>query len=480
MRMPIKKLRFNLPDNPFGANVGKISGLVSELKKLTREAGAHNDKFKLAWGKLYKAIQNKSSIDKVLIDKVDIRVLGFALTTELRNKIQISEDILNRIDSIAEKPSSLFTQDLFQYYLNDFNNIDDIKPVSQWLIKARKTRKMDQLFDEKLLSSTGAKWVADRAITKEKDFDQIVHELELDQFQSGQFMETAQRIYYVEQLKNIPVNQFHDLLIEVQKPEVFQSKFDESELLGHQVLKILIEKAPAHDIHDSWLNTVMAIAGDPRVSVGNPRYIKWWSHISKNLVSKVEGWLSGLDLKLFLEALEDFSYSSYDSDMKRMFPSRKKFLEGLYDKKLIRYTKLYMCRHMTDFLNRKYKKEHLPDFSIVEDGEKSIIYVDLENAHLVEGSHQCQLWIYRTLHESAPVLQRGIQRKSYRSLTKGLHEAMGIHGQGAYDYFTHSPQNFSWQRRAVQSLKDLRVPVNMKDVLTADDYRIYVREFGAD
>ena len=134
---------------------------------------------------------------------------------------------------------------------------------------------------------------------------------------------------------------------------------------------------------------------------------------------------------------------------------------------------------MAHFLNSKYKKEHLPDFSIVEDGEKSIIYVDLDNAHLVEGSHQCQLWIYRTLHDSAPVLQYEKQRKSYRSLTKGLHESMERYGQGAYDYFTHSPSNFSWQRRAVKSLKDLRVPVTMKDVLTPDDYRAYARRFGA-
>jgi hypothetical protein len=478
MKMFLKSLRFNLPDNPFGSNAEKLSHLTNDLKVISKRAGTDNDKFKYAWSKLFKAIQNKTSLEQVLNEKVDVRVLGFALTTKHKNELQITENVLSRISNLVDKPNSLFIQDLFQYYLNDFDKIEDIQFVSQWLIEARKLRKMDQWYDNKLLSPNGPKWLAELAITKQTDFDQIIHNLELDQFQSGQFMESAQKIYYVEQLKNIPVNQPHDLLIEVQKPDVFKAKFDESELLGHQVLNILISKAPAHDINDSWLNTIMAIAGDPRISVSNPRYIKWWSHVSKDLISKVKGWLSGLDLKLFLEALEDFSYSSYDPDMKRMFPSRKQFLEGLYDKKLIKNTKLYMCRHMADFLNSKYKKEHLPDFSIVEDGEKSIIYVDLENAHLVEGSHQCQLWIYRTLHDSAPVLQYEKQRKSYRSLTKGLHESMEKYGQGAYDYFTHSPSNFSWQRRAVKSLKDLRVPVTMKDVLTPDDYRVFVRRFG--
>jgi len=476
--MPLRSLNFNLPDKPFGSNAEKLSGLSDQLKKLTRGAGIDNNKFKLAWKKLFEAIENKNSIETTLIDRVDIRALGLALTTKYKDKIQITENVLNRIDLITNKPNSLFIQDLFQYYLNCFNKIDDINFISQWLIKARETRKMTQWYDENLLSPNGAKWVADLAIAKQKDFNQIIHELELDHFQSGQFMESAQKIYYVEQLRTIPFNQPHELLQEVQKTDVFESKFNESELLGHQILKILIEKAPTHDIHQSWLDTIMTIAGDPRIPVSHPRYRKWWIHIDKNSTSKVKGWLSGLDIKRFLEALEDFSYSSNDSDMKRMFPARKKFLEGLYDRKLIKNTKLYLSDRMASFLNRKYKKEHLPDFSIINDSEKSIIYVDLETAHLVEGSHQCQLWIYRTLHDSAPVLQYNKQRKSYRSLTMGLHESMENYGQGAFAYFTHSPAHFSWQRRAVQSLKALSVPITMKDILTADDYRAFVKRFG--
>jgi len=478
MRMHLKNLRFNLPEKPFGSSADKLSDLVKDLMDITHRAGTDSDKFKRAWGKLYNTIKDKRNIEHALNDKIDVRVLGFALSTPHKDEIKVTNNVLSRIDEISDKPSSLFIENYYQYYLNNFTKIENLQYASQWLIKARKGRNLNQWYDENLLSLNGAKWVANLAISKQKDFDQMIHELELDQYHSGQFMEFAQRIYYVEQLKAIPVNRPHELLIEVQKPEVFQAKFDEFELLGHQVLKILIDKAPLHDIDGSWLNTIMAIAGDPRISVSNPRYIKWWSHVSKNLISKVKGWLSGLDLKLFLEALEDFSYSSDGSDMKRMFPSRKKFLEGLYDKKLIKNTKLYMCKDMARFLNRKYKKEHLPDFSTVEDGEKSIIYVDLENAHLIEGSHQCQLWIYKTLHHSAPVLQYDKQRKSYRDLTKGLHESMERYGQGAYDYFTHSPSNFSWQKRAVESLQNLRVPVTIKDVLTPDDYRVYVRRYG--
>lgn len=480
MRINLKKLRFTLPEKPFGNNANVMLELVNGLKQITKKAGTDSDSFKAAWAKIYNAVQANKNIEYAIENKLDIRAFGFALNSKIGKQIQLTNSILDKINSITDKPSSLFLESLYQYYLSCFSMLNDVPYISEWLVEARKKRKQTKWFDENLLSPNGPKWLAQQAIEKNKDFDFIVKEFELDQFQSGQFMEQAQRIYYVEQLNNIPANKPHELLNEVQKQEVYESNFDSSELLGHKVLKILIERAPPHDIHESWLNTIMSIAGDPRVPVSHPRFRKWWSHVSKDMAAKVKGWLSGLDLRLFLEALEDFSYSSYDPDMERMFPTRKKFLEGLYDKKLIKNTKLYMCRSMARFLKTKYKEEHLPDFSIVDDGEKSIIYVDLGTAHMIEGSHQCQLWIYRSLHESAPVLQYDKQRQSYRGLTAGLNNKMASLGHGAYDHFNHTPQNFSWQRKAVETLRRLRVPIMMKDVLTADDYRVYVRRFGAE
>ncbi|MEI8647018.1 EH signature domain-containing protein [Paraglaciecola sp. Hal342] len=94
--------------------------------------------------------------------------------------------------------------------------------------------------------------------------------------------------------------------------------------------RILIDRAPKQGVDESWQNAVIAIAGDPRVPKSHPRYMKWWSQLTNAQSKKVQGWLSKLDLKLFLEALEDYSKSSRDDDMIRMFPSRKHFLEGMH------------------------------------------------------------------------------------------------------------------------------------------------------
>jgi len=479
-KIELTNLPVNIPATPLAENQAKLKTFSAELKTIATRAGTDNDKFKAVWKKLLNAITFNRKVEAVIDNKLDVRAFGFALASDQKHKIIITPSLLDKIDQITHTPSNTFIEFLFQYYLSEYNRISALPSVSQWLIKAREKRKLNQWYDRYLISPSGPQWLAERAIREKTDFDQVMGNLGLDQYKSGQYMELAQRIYYVEQLKVIPVNQPHELLIEVQKPVVFNAQYNGDELLGHQILSILIAKAPAQNIHESWLNVIMAIAGDPRIPPSHPRYITWWSGVPNHLISKVRGWLSRLDLKLFLEALEDFSSSSNDLDMKRMYPSRKQFLEGLYDKKLILNTRLYMSRQMAQYLRRNYKAEHLPDFSIIQDNDKSIIYVDLGDAHLVEGSHSCYLWVYKSLDPSATLFNYAKKQETYGGLTAGLDRAMQRYRRGARAKITHSPVNFGWQRRAVEELQHLAVDIKMKDVLTEKDYRSYVRKFGVE
>jgi hypothetical protein len=291
-------------------------------------------------------------------------------------------------------------------------------------------------------------------------------------------MQEALNLYYVEQLKVIPSNEYHDLLNEIEKEDVYCSIYKDNELLGHEILRILIERAPEKDIDESWRNVIMIIAGDPRIPKSHRRYREWWSHISEESISKVEGWLSLFDLKLFLEALENYAETEGNDEIRRMYPARRRFLEGLYDLGVIKKTRLYLNDTMEKYLRRTHKAEYLPTFSRVNNGDKSIIYVDLGKAHLVEGSHSCYLWIYRNLDKSATVLQYDIRNETYAGLTSGLNMKMERLDMGAQARIIHSPKNSSWQNSAVKELKELGVPVEMKDVLSSEDHRKLVRNRG--
>lgn len=479
MRLAIKKLKFSIPDMPFGRNPQAIEDLVTELKKVTKKAGTENHKFKAAFSEVYLSAKSSGDVEKHIISKIHIRAFAIALNTDVRKRIRITDKLINKINQLSPKPGSLLVDSLFQHFLNEFESLEDPKALLDWLVWARRSRKMSEWYDENMISMGGPNWLASRAIERDLDFDQQLEELGLNHFSSGQFMTVSKRIYYVEQLRSIPVNSDHDLLRELQKRKVFESRYDENQLLGHQVLQILIGRAPGSEICDSWLSTIISIAGDPRVPNSHHNYIKWWSHISPKEIAKVRGWLSKLDLKLFLEALQNYSDSSGDDELQRMFPSRKRFLEGLFDAGYITHTRLYLSWSAANYLKRNYKSEHLPSFSSV-DGSKSIIHVQLGDRHIIEGSHSCYLWVYRALDESATVFDYNKSSESYSGLTSRLGKVMADKGYSPVDKIQHMPGNSNWQRKAVKALNSIGVGVRMKDVLTDSDYSSYIRRFGVD
>ena len=477
MKLNLRELSFNIPHNPFGNNLENLEKLIIDLDAVRKRAGANNPKFEIAWGKIQNSMKFNLPLADNIEDKMDVRALGAALT-EYQEHIKICDDVLERIDAVMKKPSTLFINAVFQFYLNKYKDIENLDSVSLWLRNARKLRNIKEWYDEELISVSGAQWIARYAVDNNIKLEQLRVDLKLNHYQSGKFMQEALKIYYVEQLKVIPLNEPHEFLKEVEKEDVYQIIYSENEFLGHQILKILIERAPEKDIDKSWRNVIMTIAGDPRIPKSHPRYRKWWSHISKELISKVEGWLSLFDLKLFLEALENYAKTEGNDEIRRMYPARRRFLEGLYDLGLIKKTRLYLNNTMKNYLRRTHKKEYLPTFSRVSNGDKSIIYVDLGKAHLVEGSHSCYLWIYKKLDKSATVFQYNIKYETYRGLTSGLNMKMETLGMRARARITHSPQNSSWQNNAVKQLKELGVPVEIKDVLSAEDNRIFVRTRG--
>lgn len=473
-------MKFELSDSIYLKNIKLLEQLTRDILGIAKKAGLDNPKFEAAWSKLYNALST-NRFEKFRVDnRFDVRALSIALTgkSELRQAIKLDRKLLDDVSVILPKGNSLFLESLFQYFLSNFDSIQDPNAVGQWLCVARANKGLAKGMEEKVLCADGPTFLAKQAIKRETTFEQQVKHWGLEDYASGDFLKRAQSVYFVEQLQNIPVNQPHDLLEEISKKQVAESRYDDEDLIGHVALRILIDRAPVQNVHESWQNAVLAIAGDPRVPKNHERYLKWWSQLSQQQNKKVQSWLSKLDLKLFLEALEDYSKSSRDEDMMRMFPSRKHFLEGMFEAGTIVHTKLYLSKKADRYIRKNYREEHVPAYSTVEDGDRSIIYAELTNGHMIEGSHNCQIWFYKKLHESAPVLNFGEQNARYRSLTVGLHESMYEYGCEAYDHFTHSPSNFSWQRRSLDALKEMGVQIKASDVLSEEDYNRYKRLYG--
>ena len=476
----IKNLKFSLPDNLFDKNILKINKLTDELKSLSRSAGTKNKKFEKAHARLYRALVFSKDLVEEIDSAIMIRALARIMYTDISTKIHLTAPLLKKIDSLIPKPSTSLIQSIYEHYLKHYDKLDDPEATAKWLLNSIPKRNLETPYYDKLLGINGPKWLAQKAILDDKEFDNTTQEVELNKYTEGRYMTVAKQIYFVEQLRTIPSNKPHKILAELQKPGTFESRYCENYLLGHKILEILIERAPTVGVNDSWRNVVIAIGGDPRVSSIHPKHQKWWSQIDSNLRKKVCGWLSSLDLRLFLESIKNYSCLPNKSALKRMFPSRKRFLEGMFDKNLITHTRLYLNKGAEEFLRKNYKQEDLPEFSRVCDNNKSLIHVQIGDSHMIEGSHECYLRIYKYLSPSSVVFDYDKNNVSYYSLTQGMSNKMKYQGTPVTACISHLPTNFSWQRKAIKTLKSIGIKISMCDVLTDEDYKKYKRKFGVD
>lgn len=478
MRLSISRLRFNLSGEPIAQYVTRIDTATSEIKELQRASGKGSEKFKRAFAWVMDALRQDRNLSSVLLSPLELRALAILFNTELASRIELSSSVLRQIEKVRPKPGSLLVEAIFSHYLTKYDQLTDTTAVEAWLLKVKGLRGDLNEKTKHLLGGNGPKWLAEESHREGRDFDEQVNCSGLGRYRSGRFLTIAKNIYYLDVLRELQPNHAHSILDEMQKKAVYDSRYDENSLLGHQILSILIEKAPVSGVCDAWLNVILAIGGDPRVPPSHPNYRKWWSQLDAQLKNKVQGWLSKLDLRLFLEALADFSYQPDNEDLKRMYPARKHFMEGLLNKQLVNRTRLFLSYSAEKYLKRNYKPEHLPSYSLV-DGDRSLIHIQLSNAHMVEGSHNCKLWIYEKLDQSAVVFDYSKKHVTYRSLTGGLRDQMMRLGIMYKAEITHSPYNFNWQNKAIVALKDIGVPIDSKDVLTPEDHKKYKRLYGA-
>lgn len=470
VKLKLDQLWFDLPQAVMTPYRDKLEVRTRELNSLARKSGTGSEKFKKAFARFFTALGSRGHIADALSESIDIRALAIALKTKDAVHIKLDFRLFEKVDTIRPRPSSLLVESVYSHYLKVYDLLDDLSPVEVWLRQAKETRGELDENTAYILSGAGPKWLAERSHEQQVDFDVQVSRVGLGNYLSGRFLATAKNIYYLETLRTLRPEEAHEILHEVQKPEVYDSLYENGTLLGHEILKILISRANVSQISEQWMNVIMAIAGDPRVSRQSERFVRWWSHIPEELIAKVRGWLSKLDLKLFLEALNNFAEEAKDLDLTRMYPSRKKFLEGLLEQKLVTGTRLFLTQNAKRYLEKHYKKEHLPSFSMVE-GDKSIVYISLPGVHAVEGTHVCKFWIYKHLSDSAPVFNYNKTRFTYRELTAGMNESMIRQRIGGC--LAEVIHNGSWQAKVALELKKAGVEFDPESLLMRDDYIKY-------
>ncbi|OAN92660.1 hypothetical protein A8B84_18775 [Marinobacter sp. EhC06] len=308
-----------------------------------------------------------------------------------------------------------------------------------------------------------------------EELEQTFSSLGLVGYDEGRYGDLCRAHYYIETLKEVKVGKRDPIFDELLKPSVNRAPFGNRKRIGHAALEVLIDRAGS-EVSEDWQDFVLGVAGDPRIKSSSKAYQEWWKPLGEARIAKVRSWLSREDLKLFLQALEQYGIEENKADLQRMFPARKRFLEGLYNQGLIHNTRLMLGRKAEGIVKRLLGDEIKTNFATLDGGlaDKAIIYVDCGDFHLVEGSHSFKIWVYlATPGKIVPSYDfSSFTHGELTHITPAQYKAMY---DLPYEAVTH---NGTWQSKVINFLADHGIELDIEALLSNAEYKGHLASFG--
>ena len=463
------------------------SEMSATLRHMAKAGGALSKSFSDSCIVLRNIEEHQQLSD--LIDKpIMIRACIYLWLEEaefLKSK-RVDDETLKKFIQIKRQIGYVNLINLIQIFFKHYDRCGNLGSLSKFLLK-----QLSLLNDKKSVGVVSLLNVNRDWIFHEKGHRQVVEKAEIDgtkladtmkqlginETYEGRFKELAVGFYYIKKLDALDPNLSAEqsILDEVSAADVSEIPY-EGRLLGHSAIEALVNNADGRHIElpEHWLQTILSIAGDPRIPRTDERFRKWWAQIPTEIINLVYERLSGFDLKLFLEVLENFAARSGDAALERMFPKRRLFLEGLLKQNLIRRSRLFISRDAHYYLRSNYKQDMLPNYAKLNDPNTSIIYLKLDRAHIVEGSHNHQFWIYTAIPEnSAP---NNYERSDFKKRDLYALNQWTASPQNSHTWSTY--HNGFWQGKILEQFRKLGINMDPEKVLERSDYRRFRYEYG--
>lgn len=496
--MTLESLDFTIPETAGLAGIAEWETVIVRAKKLAKDAGTGSDAFAEALRKAREGVQERLPLEHRLVNRRDIRATLYLLRydEDYFEQQALDSRLLDRFKSVNPRLSRMSLSELISVFFVRFDKIAELEAVASY-IKAQLAQlppgaNQGSLGDleknrDQILVKDGPRTVAQIALRTGRELRDTMRVSGIPMEDVGRYLELCEINYYIESIRSLEIGANHPVLSEVTKRAVKILPIGDRDLVGHAVVRELVAKVSAtrEVIPESWLSVILSIAGDPRTSRLSASYMHWWSQIGEEAIVHMRRWLSRFDFRLFLEVLEEYASASNNSELQRMFPARKAFMEGLFEQELIEDTRLFVGRRAVTYLKNNYSQDKLPSFLPISDSrDTSVIYLKVGGCHVVEGTHSFSIWIYDELPEGNPIQDYDLASCSKRGLGVGMAES---YWQARNDFdpykrhdklvrITHRPD--LWQGKVISALSRFGVNVDPSQVLPARDYRAYKRRYG--
>ena len=475
------------PTELAGYSVGAM-----RMQKLASSAGTDGDQFQRACGRLI-TCKSTGELQSLLTDAVHVRAYGYLLNSDQEFSLTHfpSQPILDAIQRQRWPIGRLTLTNLVRAFSNQFgrSSSDALKLLGHFLARNFELLSSTLTGDLKLLSThalsfcnpKGPATIASKAAAAGSDLDVYLKKIGLSSLKNSSYVRAIFTHYFVIQLENLDVGADSPILSELRKPEVHLAVLSDGTLLGHKALEILIDRTPESGPSDVWQKTVIGMAGDPRVGRQSRHYQDWWQFLGESRAKKVIGWLSRLDLKIFLEVLEAAARNTNNETIRRMYPPRKKFMEGLLKQGMVVQSRLFLSQDASAYLRKNYTEEDSPEYAIIKSGHTSIIYLELVNGlHMIEGTDNIKLKILDELPSRPQIMNFGAKVFSdsdfrTRLVTTYISEQrkQGREVEQGQNFLDQAHQGIHWQANAIHLFRNRRIKYEASEFFSATDYRTF-------
>jgi hypothetical protein len=328
------------------------------------------------------------------------------------------------------------------------------------------------------LSLDGPRLLADDAHKRGQELRPYLEHLGLMPLISGRYDQALRGHYFLKTLQALPIGENHPVLAELSKPEAHTAPFDDRKRIGHRAVEMLIDRS-TDDPGPIWREFIMGICGDPRIARTSTKYQSWWRLIGTERADRVQSWLSRQDVQAFIDAITAYGEESNKADLQRMFPLRKKILEGLLEGGHVRASRLFLGAKAKMSVARILDHDLNVPFGALssELSDKALIFLDCKDFYILEGSHSFKLWVYL---KPPPGNLLSFERRTplrHYELTEGLAKKF-VDEYGDIPRFSIAHHKGYWEHHFIYFLFENGIEVDVEQLLTPESYQALVSFSG--
>ncbi|MEN8883346.1 MAG: EH signature domain-containing protein [Flavobacteriaceae bacterium] len=287
---------------------------------------------------------------------------------------------------------------------------------------------------------------------------------------NSKFLKMTKIEILLNKLRTLNFKENNNLSRTIIQQNLYNSEYKSLDLVGHEIIRIILMSNASVDIHKSWIQLILSIASDPRSSDQSRQYQKWWLPIDKVLIDRFVRILSHSEILLFLEAISEFA-TSENSEMSRMFESRKQLLIGLSIQNKIEKSRLYLPAKVLKFLKQENPKLDLSYVCNLQgERNKCIIYLKIGDNHIIEGSHNCKIRLYSQFNSQNMLLNPRLKELSYSKITTGLEDMYWANNKRPLSLVHHA--NGKWKMKIIEVLSK-NIDFKVDQLLTDQEINYY-------